>query len=261
MSLEVSGIPAFADNYIWLIRGLGQDPDRVAVVDPGDAAPVLAALAAQNLTLAGILATHHHADHVGGIPELLRHYAVPVYGPAAESIPGRTHAVDHGARATLPELGLEFSVLDVGGHTSGHIAYFGHGAVFCGDTLFSGGCGRLFEGTPSQMLASLERLAALPGATRVYCGHEYTAANLKFATAVEPENPSLRDYVAKVTALRARQEPTIPSTIGLEVRINPFLRTRVAAVRAAARAHAGRALADDADAFAVVREWKNGFRG
>jgi hydroxyacylglutathione hydrolase len=185
----------------------------------------------------------------------------PRYGPVSEQIPGRSVAVTGGERVTLPTLGLTFEVLDVPGHTAGHIAYYGHGVLLVGDTLFSGGCGRLFEGTPAQMLASLDRVAALPPETRVYCAHEYTAQNLRFATAVDSRNRALAEYVAQVAATRARQEPTIPTTIGLELRINPFLRTRLPALRMAASAHAGRALADDADAFAVVREWKNGFRG
>jgi len=260
-ALAVTIVPAFADNYFWLIHGVGDARDRVAVVDPGDAGPVLAALQAGNLVLDTILATHHHADHIGGVTELLRHWRVPVYGPAGEDIPGRTVALAEGAEVTLQGLGLRFRVYDVPGHTAGHIAYFGHGALFCGDTLFSGGCGRLFEGTPAQMLASLDKLARLPPDTRVYCAHEYTAANLRFAAAVEPGNANLRTYAAEVAALRSHNAPTIPSTLGLETRINPFLRTRLPEVRGAARAHAGRMLDDDADAFGVIREWKNGFRG
>jgi hydroxyacylglutathione hydrolase len=260
-ALTVTPVPAFADNYFWLIHGLGPAARRVAVVDPGAAGPVLAALEDGNLVLDTILVTHHHPDHIGGVAELLNHCQVPVYGPAREAIPGRTVAVAGGAAVTLAGLGLAFRVLDVPGHTAGHIAYFGHGALFCGDTLFSGGCGRLFEGTPAQMLASLDALAGLPPATRVYCAHEYTAANLRFALAVEPRNASLAAYAVEVAALRARSTPTIPSTLGLEARINPFLRTRLPEVRAAAAVRAGRPLRDDADAFGVIREWKNEFRG
>ena len=258
--LAVTRVPAFEDNYFWLIHGAGSAARKVAVVDPGDAGPVLKALDASHLTLAVVLVTHHHADHVGGVAALAERFGVRVYGPAGEAIPARTHALKGGDEVDLLDLGLRFRVFDVPGHTAGHIAYYGHGALFCGDTLFSGGCGRLFEGTPSQMLASLDRLAALPPETQVYCAHEYTASNLRFAAAVEPGNAALREYSGVVSALRARNQATIPTTIGLETRINPFLRTRLPSVREAATAHAGKKLTDDAAAFAVVREWKNGFR-
>jgi hydroxyacylglutathione hydrolase len=260
-ALAVTAVPAFADNYVWLIHGLGDAAGRVAVVDPGDAEPVLSALTAAGLTLEAILATHHHADHIGGVEELLRRFRAPVFGPAGERIPARTVALAEGAEVVLPRLGLRFTVFDIPGHTAGHIAYYGHGALFCGDTLFSAGCGRLFEGTPAQMLSSLDKLSRLPPETRVYCGHEYTAANLRFAQAVEPENAQLLSYATEVAALRARSTPSIPSTLGLESRVNPFLRSRLASVRAAIAAHAGREPANDAEAFGELREWKNGFRG
>jgi hydroxyacylglutathione hydrolase len=258
--LTVTRVPAFEDNYLWLAHGQGDAAARVAVVDPGDPAAIEAVLDARKLTLAAILVTHHHGDHTGGVEALASRHGVPVYGPATEDIPGRTIAVRGGDRVELPSLGLAFRVLDVPGHTAGHIAYAGHGAVFCGDTMFSGGCGRLFEGTPAQMLASLDALATLPDETQVYCAHEYTAANLRFALAVEPGNAALVAYAADVARLREQQVPTVPTTIGRERAINPFLRTRLAAVRASATARAGHVPADDAAAFAVVREWKNGFR-
>jgi hydroxyacylglutathione hydrolase len=258
--VAVTRLPAFEDNYFWLLHGTGDARRKVAVVDPGDAAPVLAALESEGLELAAILVTHHHADHVGGVAALAARFGVPVYGPAHEDIPARTVALGEGDEVELPALGLRLVVFDVPGHTSGHIAYYGHGALFCGDTLFSGGCGRLFEGTAAQMLGSLDKLAGLPPQTRVYCAHEYTASNLRFAAAVEPGNAALAEYQGLVTALRARHEATIPTTIGLELRVNPFLRTRLADVRAAATARGGRPPADDTEAFAVVREWKNGFR-
>lgn len=257
--LEVTPVPAFADNYLWLIHGL-TDRSRVAVVDPGDARPIVDALAAHGLTLDAILVTHHHPDHVGGVEALVERTGAPVYGPARESIPRRSTALAGGDRVSLPALGLAFEVLDVPGHTAGHIAYYGHGALFCGDTLFSGGCGRLFEGTPAQMLESLDRLRSLPPETRMYCAHEYTASNLRFALAVEPVNADLVAHADLVAQWRAQGRPSVPSTLGLERRINPFLRTREATVRAAAERRAGRPLAGDADAFAVVREWKNEFR-
>ncbi|MDP2706227.1 MAG: hydroxyacylglutathione hydrolase, partial [Burkholderiales bacterium] len=231
---------AFEDNYIWLIRG--KSPDRVAIVDPGDAGPVLAALDKQRLTPVAILCTHHHGDHVGGVADILKVYPLPVYGPARERIGTLTHRLVDGDRVTLPELGLEFEVLDVPGHTAGHIAYFGAGMLFCGDTMFSAGCGRLFEGTAEQMHKSLSRFAALPEATRVYCGHEYTEANLRFALAVEPDNPDSDAYLEQARERRSQDLPTLPSTIGLERRVNPFLRSGQPGVRRAAEKQSGRAL-------------------
>lgn len=258
-AVETTAVPAFADNYLWLVHGRSART-RVAVVDPGDAAAIDAALAAGVLTLDCILVTHHHADHVGGVAELAAKHRVPVYGPARETIPARTHALAGGDTVTLPGLDLTFRVYDVPGHTAGHIAYHGHGALYCGDTLFSAGCGRLFEGTAAQMLASLDQFAALPADTLVYCAHEYTASNLRFALAVEPVNADLVAHADLVTELRARLQRTVPTTLGLERRINPFLRTRLPAVRAAAERRAGHALADDAEVFATVRQWKNEFR-
>jgi hydroxyacylglutathione hydrolase len=258
-SLAVHAVPAFSDNYLWLVEGR-TDPRRMVVVDPGDATPVLAALEARGAALEAILVTHHHGDHVGGVRALLERFPVPVYGPAAESIPGRTAALSGGDAVELPGVGLSFEVIDVPGHTAGHIAYYGHGALFCGDTLFSGGCGRLFEGTPAQMLASLDALVALPPDTRVYCAHEYTASNLKFALAVEPVNADLIAHANLVARQRGAGQATVPSTLGLERRINPFLRTRLPAVKAAAERRAGHALSSDVDVFATVRQWKNEFR-
>jgi hydroxyacylglutathione hydrolase len=257
--LAIIPIPAFTDNYIWLLR----EGVHAAVVDPGDAAPVLAYLEREKLTLSAILATHHHNDHVGGIAALLARFPVPVFGPARESIPGRTHALTEGDEITVPGPELALRVLDIPGHTAGHIAFVGSGRTplaFVGDTLFAVGCGRLFEGTPAQMVASLDKLAALPGETEVYCGHEYTLANLHFALVVEPGNAALRDRQAQEQAKRDRGQPTLPTTIADERATNPFLRAALPAVFAAAEAHAGRTLADAVDAFSVVRDWKNGFR-
>lgn len=257
--VSIIPIPAFADNYIWLLRRR----TSAVVVDPGDAAPVLAYLAREGLTLTAVLATHHHGDHVGGIPALLAQYAVPVFGPARETIPGRTHAIGQGDVVDVPGLPVTLTGIDIPGHTSGHIAYFGdvdgQPSLFCGDTLFAAGCGRIFEGTPRQMWASLSALAALPDVTRVYCGHEYTLANLRFALAVEPDNADVRDRMGREQGRRDRGEPTLPSTIGTERATNPFLRAPLPAVRAAAARHAGCTLTDDIEAFAALREWKNTF--
>jgi hydroxyacylglutathione hydrolase len=250
---------AFEDNYIWIVRGSA--PDRAVVVDPGDADPVFAALEAAGLTLAAVLCTHHHGDHVGGVGALTARWPVPVYGPARERIRGATVPLADGDRVALDDLGLGFDVLDVPGHTAGHIAYVGHGLLFCGDTLFSAGCGRLFEGTAAQLHASLARLAALPDDTRVYCGHEYTRANLGFARRVEPDNPDIAVHLKTVEALRAADRPSLPSTIGLERRINPFLRSDVPTVREAAEREASKTLDSPVAVFAALRRWKDHYRG
>jgi hydroxyacylglutathione hydrolase len=254
--LRVEPVPAFADNYIWVLRR-----DRhAAVVDPGDAAPVLAYLEAEGLHLRAILCTHHHADHVGGNAELVRRNRVPVFGPAAENIPGVDHPLAEGDRVVLPEFGTTFEVVEIPGHTRGHIAYVGEDAVFCGDTLFAVGCGRLFEGTPAQMYASLQKLATLPPHTRVYCGHEYTLANIRFALAANPGNNALREREVADRATRADGRPTLPSTIALELATNPFLRCTDPEVARNAETHAGASLRGPVAVFAAIREWKNGFR-
>lgn len=258
MTLAVTTVKAFNDNYIWLIH----DPDchrRVAVVDPGDALPVREVLARDELELAAILITHHHRDHVGGIDGLRAQWPVPVYGPAAERIPLCSHRVSGGDEVAVEGTGLRLAVIDVPGHTAGHIAYTGHGALFCGDTLFSGGCGRLFEGTASQMTDSLAALVALAPETRVYCAHEYTLANLAFALAVEPGNRALANYRDHCAALREKGEPTLPSSLATELTINPFLRCDEPAIKHAAEARAGRALPSRVEVFAQIRAWKDGF--
>ena len=253
--LTVEPIPAFKDNYLWLLH----DGRNAAIVDPGDASPVLQALADRGLTLTDILVTHHHGDHVGGVTELVRRCAPRVYGPAREDIPARGVALGGGDR--ISALGVEFAVIDVPGHTAGHIAYHAPslGAVFCGDTMFAGGCGRLFEGTPAQMVDSLGKLAALPAATRMYCAHEYTLANLRFARAVEPDNAALAAREARCQALREAGAPTVPSTIGEERATNPFVRCDEPAVRAAAERLEPGAGASTTATFAVIRAWKNRF--
>jgi hydroxyacylglutathione hydrolase len=259
LSLDVRPVRAFSDNYIWLIE-CPRLPGRVVAVDPGDAIPVIAELRHSGASLAAILLTHHHADHIGGVAELLKLGPVPVIGPDDSRIPLRTRTVRDADRCDLPDLGLSFETLAVPGHTLSHIAFWGHGALFCGDTLFSAGCGRMFEGTPTQMNASLDRLRDLPPETRMFCGHEYTAANLRFALAVDPDNQAIRDYRDAVERTRAADAPTLPSPLSLEIRINPFLRCDIAAVRTAAEAHAGKALPRPADVFAVLRAWKDSFK-
>ena len=232
--ITIDPVPAFRDNYLWLLSYAG----RAAIVDPGDAAPVFAALAARSLTLEAILVTHHHADHTGGAP---------------------ARALCEGD--AIEVLGQRLQVLDVPGHTAGHIAYYAPAlrALFCGDTLFAGGCGRLFEGTPAQMLASLRKLATLPGDTRIYCAHEYTLSNLRFALAVEPDNLHLQQRSERCSQLRARQVPTVPSTLAEERETNPFLRVTEAPVRRAAEQRTPGAAASDESVFAVLRAWKNVF--
>ena len=257
--MKLLAIPAFSDNYLWLLH----DTRQAIVVDPGKAEPVLECLREHRLALQTILVTHHHADHVGGVSALRDATGANVVGPAFERIPEPLERVQHGD--VVEALGLRFSVIDVPGHTAGHIAYYAEcpGAaplLFCGDTLFSGGCGRLFEGTPAQMLASLDALAALPADTRVCCAHEYTLANLRFALAVEPDNAALRDYNAQCERMRACGLPTLPSTIGMERAINPFLRSRERAVIASVAAHAPHTDTQSESAvFATLREWKNTF--
>jgi len=256
----IEALSAFDDNYIWLVH---QHGDAV-VIDPGQAAPVRARLAAAGLRLSAILLTHHHNDHVGGVAELVADTGATVYGPATETLPHCDVRLQGGDRVTIKEVGLDLQVLDVPGHTAGHIAYAGTAGdkpvVFCGDTLFSGGCGRLFEGTPAQMHASLAQLAALPPATLVYAAHEYTLSNLRWAREVDPDNVALAGWQRAAEALRARGQPTLPAALGVELAINPFLRSHVDVIRAAASAHTGQALQDEIAVFAALREWKNGYR-
>ncbi|HWS74011.1 MAG TPA: hydroxyacylglutathione hydrolase [Quisquiliibacterium sp.] len=260
----VEAIPAFSDNYIWLIRAPGTR--AVAVVDPGDAGPVESVLDREGLELSAIVLTHHHPDHTGGV-QRLRARGPVVFGPAGEEIEGVDRKLAGGDLAELVPMGLSMRVIDVPGHTRGHIAYHAQRLgddprplLFCGDTLFAGGCGRLFEGTPGQMLESLGRLAELPAETLVFCAHEYTLSNLRFAAAAEPGCAAVAQRLAEVGEMRAQGLATVPSSIGTELATNPFLRTGQAAIRAAAAARLGHEPASQAECFAAIRDWKNVYR-
>lgn len=252
--IQIHGVPAFSDNYIWLLHNGRQ----AVLVDPGDAQPAMAELRQRNLHLLAILITHHHPDHVGGLPTLVSQYEVPVYGPAAEAqkIGLLTHPLGDGERVRIDELGLDLQVLALPGHTLGHIAYYQPGMLLVGDTLFKAGCGRLFEGTPEQMQASLARLRELPDDTAIYCTHEYTLANIGFAQRVEPNNPAIKEAGIAAEKMRAESLPTLPTSIGLERQINPFLRWDEPEVMRCA--HRLGAKGDHpAAVFAAIRAWKD----
>ncbi|WP_423821266.1 hydroxyacylglutathione hydrolase [Salinisphaera sp. SPP-AMP-43] len=255
--LKVNALPALSDNYIWIVSA--GDSQRVAVVDPGEADPVLEYLSEHGLEVGAYLITHHHGDHVGGLNRLLSDYPAPVYGPRDEvdRVPQIDHALGGGDRFHLDCLDREFDVIDVPGHTLGHIAMVTDGVLLSGDALFRAGCGRVFEGTHAQMQASLARLRELPDETRIYGGHEYTQKNLAFAQAVEPDNPAINQAIAEVDALRADGRPSLPGTLAEERRINPFLRWDVAETCAAASRRAGYEVSDPADVFGVLRDWKD----
>ena len=251
--INVTAIPAFSDNYIWLVSTGG---DECAVIDPGDAQPVLDALRREALQLACILLTHHHADHIGGVAQLVAASGAQVFGPHDPRIPSQTRSFREGERVDLDALELAFEVIEVPGHTSTHIAFYGHGCLFCGDTLFSVGCGRLFEGTPEQMQTSLDKLAALPPETRVFCAHEYTLSNCDFALQVEPGNRALNRRASAVEAARVAGRSTVPSTLAEELAVNPFLRSREPTVVRAARKRNPQAQ-PGASTLAEIRAWKD----
>ncbi len=253
MTLRVDAVPAFRDNYIWVLH----DGRHAAVVDPGEAGPVRRYLDRNGLTLGAILLTHHHHDHIGGVDLLLESADVPVFGPPDSRIPQVSEACRDGDAFTLDAPALSFRVLETPGHTRSHIAFHGHDRLFCGDTLFSVGCGKLFEGSPEQMQASFDKLAALPEETAIHCGHEYTRANCEFALSVEPENPDLRRLAERVDRLRSADRITLPSTLRVEKRCNPFLRTREVAVIEAAQRHDPDCSDEPASVFGVLRAWKD----
>lgn len=251
--LKIFPIPALKDNYIWCI--VHPNTQQCLIVDPGVAEPVFKVLQEQQLHLAGILVTHHHWDHTGGIIDIINQFEVPVFGSARDNIKACNHPMTTGDIVDI--LDLKLKVLEIPGHTHGHLAYYNDEFVFTGDTLFTGGCGRVFEGTYEQMLHSLEKLTALPKETLVYCGHEYTESNLRFAQQVEPHNPALLARIASTAELRAKQLPTVPATLELELQTNPFLRTNHPDVINAAQKQAGRTLSNKVEVFTVLREWKN----
>ncbi|GGF54009.1 hydroxyacylglutathione hydrolase [Alteromonas lipolytica] len=255
-NLTITPIPAFDDNYIWCLH----NEHYAVVVDPGDADPVLAFCKANQLSLAAILITHHHRDHTGGITKLSTAVRdLPVIGPRGGHISGITKSVAQGDMVKLPLIDCEFSVLELPGHTLDHIAFVGHNALFCGDTLFSAGCGRLFEGTPGQMHRSLNKLKRLPGSTVIYCTHEYTQANVKFALAVEADNQALQDYNQWVAQTRSKNLPTLPTTLSTQLAINPFLRCESSSVINAVAQQSGAELNDEIAVFTHLRKWKDNF--
>jgi hydroxyacylglutathione hydrolase len=256
--LKIIPLPAFKDNYIWLL--VNPDNRFCAIVDPGDAVPVLDYLQTEQLTPCAVLITHHHQDHSGGIAALHEKFpAMPIYGPADDNVAGVDHPVMENEVVKLPELNLELLVLDIPGHTLGHIAYYGDSMLFCGDTLFAAGCGRVFEGTPPQMYHSLQKLANLPLNTEIYCGHEYTAANLRFAATVEPDNEDIKTRIEKVNAQREQDEVTLPSTMQLEKLTNPFLRADSKNVISSVQQHFNQQFADPVSVFQATRAWKDTF--
>lgn len=258
-STTVTFVPAFADNYIWFIHGLPekQAEKQIIIVDPGDEDPVIQAIEQHRYQPQAIFITHHHGDHTGGVTALVDKYQLPVYGPALERIPKISHKLSKKQTISLNSMGLSFTVLDVPGHTRGHIAYLGHNALFIGDTLFAGGCGRLFEGSAEQMHASLSQLLELDNSTMVYCAHEYTLENLAFAIRVEPENKHLLQRIAYTRQLRQNHQPTVPSRLELEKQTNPFLRFNIDSVKKAAEGFAQQKLDSPAQVFKTVRYWKD----
>ncbi|MCG7900955.1 MAG: hydroxyacylglutathione hydrolase [Candidatus Thiodiazotropha lotti] len=254
--LQITPIKAFDDNYIWALRNPGAS--TAVAVDPGDETPLLDWLQENSLTLSAVLLTHHHYDHVGGVPELREAFPdLKVFGPAGESIKGVTEPLHEGDRPLIPGLDADFQVLELPGHTAGHIAYLGEQALFCGDTLFAAGCGRVFDGTMTQLANSLQRIAQLPAETKIYCAHEYTLDNLGFARWVEPESEAVMQRIDSEQAKRQNGEPTLPSTLQLELATNPFLRTQVPSIVTAAEKVAGKTLTDHAEIFMVIRQWKD----
>ena len=256
MQLEITAIPAYQDNYIWALHDPSAGPDCI-LVDPGEAEPALNWLRANHRKPIAVLLTHHHHDHIGGVEELSRHYEFSIFGPDDARIPKNNHPVGEDDHVEIGEMGLKFSVLEVPAHTRSHIAFYGHGLLFSGDTLFSAGCGRLFEGTPGQMQAAMDKIATLPGSTRVYCGHEYSQSNCRFALQVEPDNAQLVERARAVDALRAQNQITLPTTVADELSFNPFMRTREPAVIHAAHQFDSDIDGTPASVLGAIRRWKD----
>ncbi|WP_194755390.1 hydroxyacylglutathione hydrolase [Aliidiomarina indica] len=259
--MRIHPVPAFTDNYIWVIdqHQSKQDARACVIVDPGDATPVFAYLEQENLVPEAILLTHHHWDHTGGVVELLQRYPCPVYGPHSDNIDSVTHPLREGDDIQLLDGALQLRVLECPGHTLDHIAFYNDTQLFCGDTLFAAGCGRMFEGKPDQFYQSLQKLAALPAKIKVYCAHEYTAANLRFAAAVEPNNQAISERQQQVARLRSENKVTLPSTLADELATNPFLRVEKSFVRNAAESKEKQSLSGPAEVFASIRRWKDSF--
>lgn len=256
-TITITPILSLKDNYIWT---LVDDQKKTAImIDPGEAKPCFSFLAQQQLTLVGIFITHHHWDHTNGIEELKNRYDVPVLGPAIENVFAKSVSASEPQRVSVEPFPVTFDVLDIPGHTLGHIAYYATGMLFCGDTLFAAGCGRIFEGNPEQMYASLQKIASLPDDTHIYCAHEYTLANLRFAEVVEPANPAIATRIKAVKALREQHQPSLPSLLSEEKETNPFLRCDVPDVIASVEKYAGQKLTSPVEVFTWLRKWKDGF--
>lgn len=264
---EMLAIPAFEDNYVWLY--MNKETERGIAVDPGDGMAALAVAVCYNVQISNIFLTHHHPDHTAGVRELVHwlcckddtmKHLVPVYGPKREWIPTVTHKLSDGDKVSVPGF-PSFTILSIPGHTKGHLGYYSAdaGILFCGDTLFTGGCGRLFEGTPERLFHSLQKIDALPPETLIYCGHEYTEKNLAFALTVEPNNPDLQKRYKEVCALREKKQPTVPSTLRIEQQTNPFLRTHSPEIAACVSEKLGRSDLSEVEIFAALRSWKDSF--
>lgn len=254
--MKIEPIRILKDNYVWTL--IDDANKRAVIIDPGEAQPVLDYLKQHALSLQAILVTHHHWDHTNGIEAILKEYKVPVYGPEHEQIAGLSHPLTDQSVIKLDGF-PEIHILEIPGHTAGHIAYYLDGKLFCGDTLFAAGCGRLFEGTPTDMTESLQKITSLPDQTEIYCAHEYTQNNLRFAQTVEPGNQAITERIQRVRALRDQNKPSLPSTLQEEKDTNPFLRCALPSIKSAVEKHQGEKLDNVVDVFKSLRQWKDKF--